>query len=121
MRNRWRVQPQQCGCDSLSIASERGERRPERKLVMRTLFDKLLTLTSIRWQRVLEDFRVMVTILKKMVLLTLDGYTKEVCIAGYLFCKKVRHLVKGSGLLFTALYLKQCSSSLQIWPLEEIS
>jgi hypothetical protein len=53
--------------------------------------------------------------------LTLDGYTKEVCIAGYLFCKKVRHLVKGSGLLFTALYLKQCSSSLQIWPLEEIS
>lgn len=55
MRNRWRVQPQQCGCDSLSIASERGERRPERKLVMRTLFDKLLTLTPIRWQRVLED------------------------------------------------------------------
>lgn len=82
---------------------------------MRTLFDKLLTLTPIRWQRVLEDSRVMVTILKKMVLLTLDGYTKEVCIAGYLFCKKVRHLVKGSGLLFTALYLKQCSSSLQTY------
>lgn len=47
----------------------------------------------------------------KVTLLTLDGVTKEACIATHLFSKQ--KLVKGSGLLFTALYLKQCSSSLQ--------
>lgn len=42
-----------------------------------------------------------------------DGFTKEVCIAGYLFAANVYRLRRKSGLLFTALYLKQCSSSLQ--------
>lgn len=37
------------------------------------------------------------------------------CIAIFLFGKRVLGLVRGSGLLFTALYLKQCSSSLMTW------
>lgn len=42
------------------------------------------------------------------------GVSREHCISIHLFSKKVAVLVKGSGLLYTALYLKQCSSSLQI-------
>lgn len=41
-----------------------------------------------------------------------DGFTKERCIAAYLFAKQVHRLCKKSGLLFTALYLKQCGLSL---------
>jgi hypothetical protein len=36
------------------------------------------------------------------------------CLAASLFCKEVVRLISKSGLLFTALYLKQCSSSLQM-------
>lgn len=36
------------------------------------------------------------------------------CIASYLFSKEVVRLVNRSGPLFTALYLKQCASSLQM-------
>lgn len=48
--------------------------------------------------------------LNKVLLLTLDGLTKESCIAAYLRCAWVG-LVKKSGLLFTWFSLKQCSSS----------
>jgi len=53
-------------------------------------------------------------ILNKILLIILDGLTKEYCIAAFLFSKSTLALVRGSGLLFTALYLKQCSSSLQM-------
>jgi hypothetical protein len=36
------------------------------------------------------------------------------CLAASLFCKEVVRLISKSGLLFTAFYLKQCSSSLQM-------
>jgi hypothetical protein len=36
------------------------------------------------------------------------------CIAAYLFSKRTVQLVRWSGALFTALYLKQCASSLQL-------
>jgi len=80
----------------------------------RVLFDRCLRLSGVQWQRVLEDSRIMVSILNKMLLIVLDGYTKETCIAAYLFSKQVLGLVKKSGLLFTALYLKQCAASLQV-------
>lgn len=47
-------------------------------------------------------------------LMIYGGVSREHCISIHLFSKKVAVLVKGSGLLYTALSLKQCSSSLQI-------
>ena len=41
-----------------------------------------------------------------------NGLSKEYCISGYPFAKEVIRLRRKSGLLFTALYLKQCSSAL---------
>ena len=48
-----------------------------------------------------------------MLLMVSDKLSKESCIATYLFSKEVLRLVRKSGLLFTALYLKQCAASLQ--------
>lgn len=81
---------------------------------MKPLFDLCVRLRVIRWQRVLEDSRIMRSILFKIILLIQDGATKELAIAAYLFSKRVLALVRGSGLLFTALYLKQAASSLQV-------
>jgi len=40
--------------------------------------------------------------------------SKEHCIAAYPFSKRTVQLVRRSGALFTAPYLKQCASSLQL-------
>lgn len=48
-----------------------------------------------------------------MILVVSDGYTKELCIGAHLFAKEVLRLVRKSGPLFTALYLKQCAVCLQ--------
>lgn len=83
-------------------------------LSSKPLFDSLLKIGYIKWQRVLEDPRIMRSILQKVLLVILDKLRKEHCISVYLFCKQVRRLVQKSGMLATCLYLKQCSSSLQI-------
>lgn len=44
----------------------------------------------------------------------MDGLTKEVCIALYLYVKQVVRLGRQSGWLFVALYLKEAASALQI-------
>ncbi|KAI9070792.1 hypothetical protein K1719_047240 [Acacia pycnantha] len=62
----------------------------------------------------------MMGFLNRMILVVADGLTKESCIALYLYAKEVRRLYTPSGPLFTALYLKQCSSSLRR-RMEEIS
>lgn len=80
---------------------------------MNRLFPDFLRMYSIRWQRVLEHSPTLASILIKVVLIVADGLTKEACIASYLFMKSVIRLRRKSGMLFTALYLKQCSSSLQ--------
>lgn len=54
---------------------------------MRVLFNTLIKVSPIRWQRVLEDFRVMRSLLNKVILLTADGLTKELCIGAYLFAR----------------------------------
>lgn len=77
------------------------------------LFDKCFRLRPIKWQRVLEDSQTMKSLLTKGLLLVSDKLSKENCIAIYLFSKSVLRLVRFSGLLGTALYLKQCSASLQ--------
>lgn len=77
------------------------------------LFYKCFHVAPIKWQRVLENSQVMRSILHKMLLMVSDKLSKESCIATYLFSKEVLRLVRKSGLLFTALYLKQCAASLQ--------
>lgn len=52
--------------------------------------------------------------LNRMILITHDSLTKEACIGAYLFSKQVVRLVRKSVFWFTSLYLKQCSSSLQM-------
>ena len=83
------------------------------KQAMKPFFNLCVNLRPIRWQRIGEDSRVLKSLLFKVTLLIQDGVTKEHCIAIHLFTKQVLRLCKGSGMLFTALYLKQCSSSLQ--------
>lgn len=62
-------------------------------------------------QRVCSNSRIMRGMLSPVLLVVLDGLTKEHCIAVYLFEKSVMALVKRSGLLFTAMYLKLASSA----------
>jgi hypothetical protein len=78
------------------------------------LFDRVLRLTDIRWQRVQTLRYLGGWFLNKILLVVLDGLTKETCIAAFLFGKRVIELKKKGGLLFVALYCKQCASSLQI-------
>lgn len=80
---------------------------------MRALFSALIKISPIRWQRVLEDSRLMRSLLNKVILIATDGLTKELCIGAYLFTRTVMRLGRKSGWLHLALYLKQCSSSLQ--------
>jgi hypothetical protein len=46
------------------------------------------------------------SLLSKVLLIILDGVTKETCIGAYLFSRQVLRLVRKLGLLVTALYLK---------------
>lgn len=78
-----------------------------------TLFDKLLSLKTIKWHRVLESSALLVFLFNKVLLVIADGLTKENCIGAYLVAKQVVRLNSKSGPLFTALYLKQCAVSLQ--------
>lgn len=61
---------------------------------MVALFQSLLKLSPIQWQRVLEDSRVMRGYLEKVILLATDGWNKEMCIAAYLFARQVVRLVR---------------------------
>lgn len=81
---------------------------------MNKLFDSLLRISLIRWQKVLEDFRLARSLLRRVTLLVLDGLTKEACISIHLFLVQVYRLGRRSGWLYCALYLKQCSTSLQL-------
>nr|UJQ92583.1 MAG: putative RNA-dependent RNA polymerase [Mitoviridae sp.] len=83
------------------------------KILSTLLFDVCFQVKPLKWQRVLEDSRIMISICQKMLLMLQDKLNKENCIAIYLFVRRVLTLVRKSGLLFTCLYLKQCSSSLQ--------
>ena len=92
---------------------ERKDQAKQHNKTMK-LFDIMLRMSPVKWQKVLEDFRLIKYILKRVTLLVSDGLTKEKCIAVHLFAKQVFRLKKKSGLLFCALYLKQCTSSLMI-------
>lgn len=82
---------------------------------MKQLFSSSYRFTNIRWQRVMEDSRMMRAMFNKIVLIITDGMTKELAIGLYLLARSVVRLCKKSGFLFTALYLKQCSASLMTY------
>lgn len=52
-------------------------------------FNSLLRLRPVRWQRVLEDSRLMRSLFQKVILISFDGLSKEYCIGAYLLTKKV--------------------------------
>lgn len=66
------------------------------------LFNALIKLSPLRWQRVLEDSRIMRSYLNKVLLVITDGLTKELCIGAYLgkLSKSVRSLAA-----FIVLYI----------------
>lgn len=80
---------------------------------MHTLFQSLLRVAPIRWQRVLEYSRLLRSLLNKVILIATDGLTKELCIGAYLFARTVMRMARRWGMLHCAFYLKQCASSLQ--------
>ena len=80
---------------------------------MRLLFRKLLTLRPVHWHQLLEQLGTLQGYFVKVILLVTDGLTKEDCIGAYLLARSTVRLAKRSGILHTALYLKQCASCLQ--------
>lgn len=78
---------------------------------MKSLFDVVYAYSIIRWQSILENSKILMGLFTKSQLVIFDGFTKERCIAAYLFAKQVYRLYRKSGFLF---YLKQCNSSLMI-------
>lgn len=78
------------------------------------LFSKCFKMRSLNWHQILEDLGITISILKRVVVVVQDNLNKELCIAIFLFSKQCLRLARKCGWLFLALYLKQCSSSLQI-------
>ena len=64
---------------------------------MHALFKVLLRIARIRWQRVLEDSRLLRSLLNKVILVVTDGLTKELCIGAYLFARAVLKMGRKSG------------------------
>lgn len=78
------------------------------------LFETLVRIARLRWQEVFRRPSVIKGLCSKVSLIIFDSLSKEWCVAAHRFCRKLVHLVRKSGLLHTALYLKQCSMSLQV-------
>nr|DAC76753.1 TPA_inf: RNA-dependent RNA polymerase [Beta vulgaris mitovirus 1] len=76
------------------------------------LFDLLIKIRALPWQKTMESLRIMCGLFSRVQLIILDGLTKEFSIASYLFAKQVIRIGKKSGWLFLALYLKQCNAVL---------
>lgn len=67
----------------------------------------------VSWRGVFENTRWLKGLLVKVPLIISGSLSVEIGLALAHFTKQVRRLRKGSGLLFTALYLKQCGVALQ--------
>lgn len=81
---------------------------------MTKLFTNIIEyLPSIPWRRVFEYSRRLQRFLIKLFIVVSSRPTVEAGLASVSFSRQIIHLYKGSGPLFTALYLKQCSVSLQ--------
>lgn len=67
---------------------------------------------SIPWRSMFEHTRSLRNFLLRISLVTAEGFSAESGVVSFLLAKRVLHMVRRSGLLFTALYLKQCSTAL---------
>lgn len=79
----------------------------------RTLFAVLERLAVSTWRRTFESPQRIKGWLLKTTLVLSGRLSCEIGISAYLFAKEVIRLYRKSGALHCALYLKQCSSSLQ--------
>lgn len=64
---------------------------------MRPLYNVLLKIAPVKWQRVVEDPWMIKGILQKVLLIITDGLTKELCIGAHLFTKQVIRLGRKDG------------------------
>lgn len=84
--------------------------------MMRTsmLFSNILERSPcVSWRGMFEHARRLKGFLIRIPLIISGRLTKESCISAFLFAKAVCRLSRKSGLLFTALYLKQFKARLQ--------
>lgn len=80
---------------------------------MGALFTNLLeSIKTYSWRGVFERVRPLNSFLLRLSLAASDHITRENAIICLIFSRCVWALVRHSGLLFTSLYLKQCSTSL---------
>lgn len=75
-----------------------------------SVFPSSIRIVTVRWQRLLEDSRVLRVFLSKVILILTDGLNKEMRIAAYLFAKLVIYFGRKSGYLHFSLYFKQCNT-----------
>lgn len=82
-------------------------------MVLTSLFNKIEKVPSFSWRSLFEQTRRLKGLLLRVQLVVSGLLTKEVCLACVSFVRTVYRLRRQSGLLFTALYCKQCAVSLQ--------
>lgn len=80
---------------------------------MKMMFTILERVPIVLWRSVFENTRRMKGLLIRVLHVVSDGLSSEYCIAAYLLSQQVCRLRRKSGLLHTALYLKQCAVVLQ--------
>lgn len=68
---------------------------------------------TVSWRRVFEHPRWLKGLRRRVPLIVSGRLSPEPCIAAFLFASKTVNMARKSGLLFVALYLKQCASSLR--------
>lgn len=83
------------------------------KATMNDLFNVVEKVSGASWRSLFEQTRRLMGLLMKVPLISSASITREVGLAAVHFMRNVIRLYRRSGLCFTALYLKQCSVSLQ--------
>lgn len=82
-------------------------------VILMNLFSIIEKVRQYSWRHTFESVGRLKGLLIRVSLIVSGCPTVELGLACVHFAKQVRKLKKGSGLLFTALYLKQCSVALQ--------
>nr|WMB96591.1 hypothetical protein [Solanum melongena]WMB96956.1 hypothetical protein [Solanum melongena]WMB97168.1 hypothetical protein [Solanum aethiopicum] len=80
---------------------------------IKQLFTGVERCAKVSWRGLLEQTRQLKGLLFRVPLAATVSMSKEIALAGCDFVFKVRTMKRRSGLLFTALYLKQCAVCLQ--------
>lgn len=104
-------------CPTVCVGTIRGVRTrgttQKNSKTMKMMFTILERVPIVLWRSVFENTRRLKGLLIRVLHIVSDGLSSEYCIAAYLFSQKICRLRRKSGLLHTALYLKQCAVVLQ--------